>query len=72
MASKKKTKQPQRGQYIQAIAYLRPEQLERLRETVARTQVPGARLIRAGIDLILDHPELVQRPPANADAEASR
>lgn len=61
-------RRPQRGRYIQAIAYLRPDQVEGLRATVARTQVPAARLIRAGIDLILADPGLVQRPPANAEA----
>ncbi len=62
-AKKRKT---QRGRFIQTIAYLRPDQVERLHATVAHTQVPAARFIRAGLDLVLADPSLVQRPAAEA------
>lgn len=52
-----------RGRLIQTIAYLTPEQVERLRATVAHTKVPAARFIRAGLDLVLANPALVQGSP---------
>lgn len=58
-----------RGRLVPIITYITPEQRERLRATVAYTQVPGARLIRAGLDLILNNPALVQGSP---DVEVSR
>lgn len=64
MALKKSPKS--RGRFIQTIAYLTPDQVERLRATCERTQVPAARFIRAGLDLILADPSLVQRPTSEA------
>lgn len=63
----RKSQKP-RPRYVQTVAYLRRDQIERLRATVARTQVPGARLIRAGVDLILEDPALVQSSLAPSGA----